>query len=96
MKEIKTKEATVEQREYVSKVVCDICKQECKNGAWEYNDIKVEASIGSVYPECDTRTTYIIDVCKDCFLNKVITVLEKELKCTFREISTEDRRSLHE
>lgn len=96
MKEIKTREAHVEQKEYVDKIICDICERECKNGNWEINEIKIQANIGEVYPEADCRTFYIIDCCKNCFLEKLKPLVEKGLNCNFREINSDERYSKNE
>ena len=88
MKEIKKREERIEQKEYVFRTMCDICSNEIKNGIWENNEIELNATIGSSY--------YVIDSCKDCFLNKIQPLIEKELNCNFREIDNEDRYRLHE
>jgi len=67
----------IEERERHVKTVCDICEQEIKNIGYEYNQIEINAKIGSMYPEYDTRTEYQMDICKNCFLDKVLPSLQK-------------------
>jgi len=96
MKIIKTKPETVKEKKYVEKIICDICKQEITDGNWECNDIKVEANIGNVWPEGDCRTLYLIDVCQNCFEDKLIPLIENTFDTKFREISSDERCELLE
>jgi len=98
MKKILTKPETIKQKEYVSDVICDFCEKDvehCQN-SWGADQIKLEANIGSVYPECDSRTLYILDVCSECFLEKIKPTIESLYKVNFREIDSGERYIKHE
>jgi len=97
MKKIKTIEKHVENKEVVEDIICDLCGQsvhKCED-SWDSNNIKIEAAIGSIYPEGDFRQLYITDVCGNCFLNKVKPTLE-QIGIKFRELDSEERYSKHE
>ena len=96
MKEIKIIEAHIEKKEYVDRKICDICKEPIRNGSWENSEVKLEATIGEVYPETDCRNLYIIDVCQNCFLDKLKPAIEEKFNLKFREIDNEERYRLHE
>lgn len=97
MKKLKKINKTIEETTVVEKVICDICKKEChSNSVYEASKIQIEAQIGEVYPEGDSRTLYIIDVCKDCFLDKIKPLIEENLGIKFRTLDSEDRFSKHE
>lgn len=97
MKIIKTIKQHVKEKAIVEKVECDLCNkdvQHCRD-TWESNQIIIEANLGSVYPEADCRTLYITDICAKCFIDRVMPSLQ-EIGVKFREISSEERHSLHE
>ena len=98
MKEIRTREAHIESKEYVNNVVCDICQKfvDWNDDSWDSNKVVVEAVLGSRYPEADCRQLYIIDICPSCFMEKVKPLIEKEFKTSFREISNDCRYEKHE
>jgi hypothetical protein len=92
MKILKTIPETVRQKTVVDKVICDICKNSIEpESNYDYSEVNIEAVLGSAYPDSDCRTLYIIDVCPNCFMNKVKPLIEKEYGIEFREIDNEDR-----
>ena len=93
MKEIKEKEAHVKKYKYISKTICDICKRDIDDvleDNYDRSTVAIGAKLGSVYPEGDFRTGYIIDCCSECFENKVMPLLIGELNVEFREYDVED------
>jgi hypothetical protein len=84
-----------EQRSVVvySRTTCDICGERTDLTEEDaHNDIDIEARIGKVYDEYDSRDYYELDICARCFLEKVKPAIEA-LGCKFRERSSlEDGR----
>lgn len=87
---MKIKDKVTTTRIKTIKTICDICQKEVttgyRDGHWHsLNETIIEAKIGDKFPECDCRTKYEIDICKDCFLDKLIPLLEKEFNLKFKE-----------
>ena len=87
---MKIKGEVTTTRNIIIKTMCDICKKEVTTGYggndWHrFNETTIEAKIGDRYPDCDCRTKYEIDICKDCFVDKLIPLLEKEFDLKFKE-----------
>ena len=66
---------------------CDLCGAIAKRGDWESSiykinkvDIRVEVrqEDGENYPEGGRGTKYQVDMCPDCFKNKLIPWLESQ------------------
>lgn len=96
MKVLKKIPAHVEEKVVVDKVVCDICEGEIKHPSWDDSKVRIEAVIGNRYPECDCRDLYIIDVCPNCFLEKVKPLIEKTFNIEFRVMGNDMRYENHE
>jgi len=77
--------------EYEWKVIyalCDIC-QKMYYPAADPSEVKIQACIGDVYPDCDLRIAYILDCCPECFL-RIKSLIELNFKCKFWEGPNED------
>lgn len=58
--------------------VCDMCGDLLKDhGAWQREEVTIEASEGTVYPEGGSLTITSIDLCLKCFKEKVIPFLQQ-------------------
>lgn len=68
---------------------CDVCGKEMKHN---YDEVEIEARIGDNFPECDCRDGYALDVCAECFLEKVKPCLEESLGVEFQEFDSEEGR----
>lgn len=79
------KEVSVHDKE-----ICDICKKEIREGTFDSSDIDIEAKIGDHYPEGDFRRGYRLDVCKDCFVDKVMPLIESTFGVKFTEYDCDD------
>lgn len=67
-------------------VTCDVCRKPIqKVDVFDGNEVTVQALIGSVYPECDSREVMELDCCVPCFVNQVRPLLERELGVKFRD-----------
>jgi hypothetical protein len=92
MKVIRIIPEHIKQREVVDNIKCDICNEKIVDRTgWSLNEIKINALIGDVYPECDTRTGYIIDCCEGCFLDKIKPLIEKTFNIKFREVDSDEK-----
>lgn len=66
---------------------CDICGRVAKYGNWNSScyvvaDTEVEVRIkyrdGHSFPECGYGTEYKVDICPDCFKDKLVPWLESQ------------------
>lgn len=66
---------------------CDLCGLEASTaewdcGGWDISETHIEVSIslkeGETYPECGQETKYEVDLCPDCFKNKLIPWLKSQ------------------
>jgi len=78
VKETVTKEQTI-----FKYLECDLCKKQSKcrdweNGAFEVNETEIRYKTGSSYPEGGSGTEIEIDLCPNCFKDKLIPWLEKQ------------------
>jgi len=75
--------------------ICDICSTYAFFDNWDTksgnnSEITIEALIGNSYPEADTRNGYAVDICPECFADKVKPAIEA-LGVKFKEFDAEDR-----
>lgn len=66
---------------------CDLCGSLAKTSDWgascyEVNETEISVSIkqkeGQQYPECGSGTEYEVDMCPDCFKNKLVPWLRSQ------------------
>ena len=81
---------TVQREEFDRATICDVCKREIAQEHYRRADVDISAAIGDCYPEGDLSTTYELDCCAQCFLEKVKPLLERELGLVFRERRSEE------
>lgn len=75
-----------------TRTTCDFCQRdvtEVPKSSWDYSRIKIDAKIGSSYPECDSRQGYRLDCCIECFAEKLKPAVEA-LGVAWHEYSPED------
>ena len=85
MKIYKTKTIT-EEKIIFDKLVCDICKRESNHRSWasgfDVDETEVKVSIkhrtGESYPEGGWGDKIEVDICPECFDNKLIPWLRSE------------------
>jgi hypothetical protein len=73
-------------REVIVERTCDLCHKKARDpqsGEWgtssyDVEDVTVEYRTGSSYPEGGGGTEYSIDMCPDCFENRLIPWLESQ------------------
>ncbi len=58
--------------------ICDFCKEEIKNKDFRVDDATLECKVGYCYPEGGSATTYIVDICPNCFIDKVKPWVESQ------------------
>lgn len=75
-------------RKCLEKVICDLCGKESKRTDWwrrtwdeseyDFQETELNCRIGEDYPEGRNYDEYEIDMCPDCFINRLIPWIEKE------------------
>lgn len=87
MRHYKTVEVPATTKQELDKTTCDLCGKEAKRGYWEsssyeVNDTEIEVTIkhedGYNYPEGGNGTKYSVDMCPDCFKERLIPWLESQ------------------
>lgn len=59
--------------------ICDFCKNEIKQGSFfDISSATIELEIGKVYPEGGTIEKYTVDICPDCFIDRVKPWVESQ------------------
>lgn len=66
------------QKEYVSKITCDLCGEDVKRGfdSYEVDTCTVKRVHGDRYPEGDFTSTQEVDLCGKCFEEVVIEAVK--------------------
>lgn len=87
MKVYKTVDVPATTREVLVKRRCDLCGKESKSSDWdagsyEVNETEIKITMkqkeGSNYPEGGSGTEYEIDLCPDCFTERLVPWLKSE------------------
>ena len=77
----------VVKKQRLEKMICDLCSKESigagwKNSIWSINETEIEITVrqteGTNYPEGGFGTEYIIDLCPECFKNRLVPWLKSE------------------
>lgn len=73
-----TKDVTI-----LDKTICDMCKKEINGGDWadgmyDIDETNISYRTGKNYPEGGFGEKYRIDLCPECFKNKLIPFIEEE------------------
>jgi hypothetical protein len=76
MREYKNKRIVREERTMV-KMTCDLCgkttdRDEWTTSSYEINETKIQYRQGVSFPEYTNGTKICVDICPDCFMNKLI------------------------
>lgn len=74
--EVPAKEATTKKVFYMT--VCDICKSEAKERGYDVGEASIQMREGESLPDCGHGTEINIDLCMECFREKMIPFLESE------------------
>lgn len=84
--ETKTTTETITRKSLIRRS-CDLCGKEAKNDEWaagiyEVNETEIEILVrqkeGVNYPEGGSGTSYEIDLCPDCFKNRLVPWLKSQ------------------
>ena len=83
---IRMKEMQV--KDYV-KMTCDLCKRETKKHDWgegifDVDEIEIKRYKGTSYPDGGCGTEIKVDICPDCFENKLVPWLKSQ-NCAITE-----------
>ena len=94
MKHYIEREVPARKDKSYDKTTCDLCGKETKRGNWaeswyEINETEISIAVrqkdGSSYPDGGMGTKYEVDMCPECFKNKLIPWLEAQGCSTKRE-----------
>ena len=71
--------------------ICDICKNTItKENYYDQSEINIDAKLGDFYPDGgDCRTGYRLDVCRECFEDKLMPLIEEAFGVKFAEYDVE-------
>ena len=81
------KQIPAREERVLDKTTCDLCGKEALCGHWksslyEVNEVEIEVTVrqrdGQNYPEGGGGTEYIVDMCPDCFKDKLIPWLKSQ------------------
>jgi hypothetical protein len=81
------KKKEIVDRELLIETACDLCGKVAKSGNWESSTyevneteitVEVRQKDGVSYPDGGGGTLYWVDMCPDCFKNKLIPWLESQ------------------
>lgn len=61
-------------REVVDSVHCDLCGREIMDFGGNFDEIKIERSVGYRYPDCGNSETTSYDVCPACFESEIVPI----------------------
>ncbi len=68
---------TVQQREQVTREVCDFCGTELhRNTTGNADEVEIQATLGDCWPSGDCREVEVFDCCVKCWRAKVRPALE--------------------
>lgn len=82
-----TKTEPVRAISVLDHTTCDLCGKTTKQGDWESSSYEIDETEievivrqkeGSNFPECGSGTKYIVDICPQCFKEKLIPWLESQ------------------
>ena len=69
----------------VDKLKCDLCEKEVDGDEWGSSYYRIEDVVveiryktGSNYPDGGMGKEYVVDMCPDCFVNKLIPWLQSQ------------------
>lgn len=66
--------------------ICDLCKEAIPaSRSWDRDERTLTYAEGAIYPEGDMRTHHKLDVCGECFHEKLVPLLKREFGATFTE-----------
>lgn len=78
MKNYKEVERPAKLEKVLVSTTCDICRKTSKLSGYEFEEVEVKYNIGSRYPDGGMGTLTEVDLCPDCFNEKLIPWLETQ------------------
>lgn len=51
---------------------CDICNKKLRLWSYEFEEVEISCKVGSRYPEGGSGTLTEVDLCSDCFEEKLL------------------------
>ena len=75
-----SKEVITEEHKELDYVNCDICgTTNLNNGRWNYSETTMALFSEDAYPEGGENKLLEYDICSECFCEKIVSLLKKEL-----------------
>jgi hypothetical protein len=69
----------VTQRVTDKTTICDFCQKEIRRiSHFDRSSATIEVESGEVYPEGGTIYKYVVDICTDCFIDRVKPWVESQ------------------
>ena len=62
----------------LQKITCDMCGDEIKKGRFSEEEVTIQHKTGKSYPEGGSGEITGIDMCPECFVNKLTSWLESQ------------------
>ena len=59
-------------RDVIDYVTCDLCKAKIASTNYGVNEVTIKHKFGDNYPECGNGIETSVDLCSDCFDNKLV------------------------
>ena len=87
MKHYIKKQIPATEEKVLDGITCDLCKELSSHISWggsifEVSETEIKISVrqkdGESYPGCGMGTKYEVDICPECFKNKLIPWLESQ------------------
>jgi hypothetical protein len=78
MKHMKTVVIPADTKQEVDFVTCDLCGEKIKCGYHEIDEVKVTYKQGRSYPEGSWGDETSVDMCGDCFNEKLVPWLKSQ------------------
>lgn len=72
MKHYKEIERPAKVEKVHTSTTCDICHKRLKLFSYEFEEVEVSCKVGSRYPEGGSGTLTEVDLCSDCFEERLL------------------------
>lgn len=78
MKHYKNVEVPAKTESKLDKTTCDLCNSEIKLNGYQIDEVVIKHKTGESYPEGGQGEEINIDMCSECFTNKLTPWLKSE------------------
>lgn len=78
MKHVKTVVVPASEHQQVERVTCDLCNSEIKRTGYDADEVEIRHRTGHSYPEGGSGAETTIDMCGQCFDEKLVPWLRSQ------------------